>query len=204
MEKVRILIVEDDPLIAEDISGHLESVNFMAIGIAHNAATALTKIEELQPDAVLLDINLGSGPDGISVAHEINLRWKIPFVFLTSHADRDTIEKVKQTFPAGYLLKPFDENDLLTSLEIALFNHFGKKTKEDEITLQSINNQLPTPLTEREFEIVELIRRGKTNKEIGEQLYLSVNTIKTHLLHLFEKMDVKNRTELLFRLNKFR
>ena len=200
-KKVSILIVEDDPLIAEDISGHLQALNFSVAGIFHTAETALGGIERHRPDAVLLDIHLGDGPDGISVAHEINNRWDIPFVFLTSYADRRTIEEVKKTIPAGYLVKPFNENDLLASLEIAVFNHMQRRTAAPARTLDDINHMVPTPLTEREFEIVQLLSQGKTNKEISEQLYLSVNTIKTHLLHIFEKLDVKNRTELLFRLS---
>jgi DNA-binding NarL/FixJ family response regulator len=202
MARVKILIVEDEPLVAEDISGHLESVNFVPCGIAHSGKEALEMLEELRPDACLLDISLGSDPDGIAVAHEINKRFKIPFVFLTSHSDRSTIERVKSTRPAGYLLKPFDENDLLTSLEIAVFNHINNKQEIGDLTLEYVNTHIPNPLSEREFEILNLVRRGLTNKEISEKVFVSVNTIKTHLLRLYDKLDVKNRTEVMFKLNQ--
>jgi DNA-binding NarL/FixJ family response regulator len=128
--------------------------------------------------------------------------YGIPFVFLTSHADRGTIERVKETRPAGYLLKPFDENDLLTSLEIAVFNHMNsKRASERNLTIESINSHIPNPLTEREFEILHYLREGRTNKEIGEKVFLSVNTVKSHLLNIYEKLDVHNRTEVLFKLN---
>lgn len=200
MGKIRILVVEDEPLVAEDIMGHLQSVNFEPCGIAYDGAQALEMIEKLRPDACLLDITLGSDPDGIAVAHEINKRYRIPFVFLTSHSDRGTIDRVKETRPAGYLLKPFDENDLLTSLEIAMFNHMNANSKPD-LTIEFVNSKIPNPLSEREFEVLNLVRQGKTNKEISESVFLSVNTIKTHLLRIYDKLDVKNRTEIMFKLN---
>lgn len=200
--RVRILIVEDEPLVAEDIAGHLESVNFQSVGIAHDGEQALEMIESLRPDACLLDINLGSEMDGIAVAHEINKRYQIPFVYLTSHSDRGTIERVKETRPAGYLLKPFDEHDLLTSLEIAMFNHLNSRSLGDQLTIEFVNSKIPNPLSEREFEILNLVRQGKTNKAISEDLFLSVNTIKTHLLRIYDKLDVRNRTEVMFRINQ--
>lgn len=202
MAKVKILVVEDEPLVASDISNQLRDVGFDVVGIAGNGQIALQMLSANLPDAALLDISLGGEPDGIEVAHEINKLYGIPFVFLTSHADRGTIERVKETRPAGYLLKPFDENDLLTSLEIAVFNHMNsKRASERNLTIESINSHIPNPLTEREFEILLYLREGRTNKEIGEKVFLSVNTVKSHLLNIYEKLDVHNRTEVLFKLN---
>ncbi|MFT5184267.1 MAG: DNA-binding NarL/FixJ family response regulator [Flavobacteriales bacterium] len=201
-EKIKILIVEDEPLVAEDIAGHLETVNFTVTGIAYSGEQAIEMLENNLPDAVLLDITLGTEIDGIAVAHLINSKYSIPFVFLTSHSDRGTIERVKATRPAGYLLKPFDENDLLTSLEIALFNHMNRRPQGIDLTIENINQHVPTALSEREFEILNLVRQGKTNKEISEAVFLSVNTIKTHLVRIYQKLDVKNRTEIMFKLNK--
>jgi DNA-binding NarL/FixJ family response regulator len=202
MAKIRILIVEDEPLVAADIAGLLDAINFESAGIAYDGKKALEMIETLKPDACLLDINLESDLDGIAVAHEINKRFKIPFVFLTSHSDRGTIEKVKETRPAGYILKPFDEHDLLTSLEIAMFNHMNTRSIGDALTLEFVNSKIPTALSEREFEILNLVRQGKTNRVISEELFVSINTIKTHLLRIYDKLDVNNRTEVMFKINQ--
>lgn len=199
---IRILIVEDEPLIAEDIQGFLEGVDFEIAGIAYDGEEALACLEKENYDAVLLDINLGSKLDGVQIADIINEKYKVPFVFLTSYADRETIERVKKTQPSGYLLKPFDENDLLTSLEIAVFNHINKMAHEKkELTLEVLNESLETPISEREFEILNLLKRGKSNREIGEANFVSINTVKTHLQHIYAKFNVKNRTELVFRIN---
>lgn len=202
-KKYNILIVEDEPLIAEDIQGYLEESGFGIVGIANSGAIALEILSKTKPDALLLDINLGAGLDGIELAGIIRKDYQLPFVFLTSHADKSTLERAKLTFPAGYLLKPFDGRDLMTSLEIALFNHFNQfPSNNQEYTLNQFNDKLPNALSDREYELLLLLKTGITNKEIADQLFISVNTVKTHLQHLFEKLDVKNRTQAIFRIRE--
>ena len=195
--KYSILVVEDEPLIAEDIAGYLLESGFEVAAIANSAQEAIDQLDRNIPDALLLDINLGEGMDGIELAGIIRKKLNIPFVFLTSHADKTTLDRAKLTIPAGYLLKPFDGNDLMTSLEIAIFTHLKNGEKNsDEL------NILPVPLSQREFDILTLLQTGKTNKEMADSLFISVNTVKTHLLHLFEKLDVGNRTQALFKIKE--
>lgn len=201
-KRYAIFIVEDEPLIAEDIAGCLEDYGFAVSGIANDGETALSMLQTERIDAVLLDINLGDGMDGIEVASHLMDRGDIPFVFLTSHSDKGTLERAKKTHPAGYLLKPFDGPALMTSLEIALFNHLNRKKEQGLLDFSSLNHHLPTPLSEREFELLELIQRGQTNRQIAEQLFISINTVKTHLQNLFDKLDVGNRTQALFRIRE--
>lgn len=202
MGATKILIVEDEPLIAEDIRGFLEHSGFEISGVAHSGKEALKLLRDTEYDAVMLDISLGSDPDGIALAKIINEKYNVPFVFLTSHSDRDTLERVKTTRPGGFLLKPFDEDDLYTSLEIAVFNHMQNRNGKNLLTLEFINSKLPTALSEREYDVLDLLKEGKSNKEISEGTFVSVNTVKTHLQHIYSKFDAKNRTELIFKLNK--
>jgi DNA-binding NarL/FixJ family response regulator len=202
-KKYRILIVEDEPLIAEDIAGYLMEADFEIAGMAHDAEEALQLLEVTNPDGVLLDINLGDGMDGIGLAKIIREKYGFPFVYLTSHSDKATLERAKRTIPAGYLLKPFNGNDLMISLEIAIFNQLQSRgVSKPELSLDDLNDKLPVPLSQREFEILNLLKKGKTNKEIAAASFVSVNTVKTHLAHLFEKLDVSNRTQALFRINE--
>lgn len=200
-EKYRILVVEDEPLIAEDLVGFLEENNFETVGVAHNYDSAIEKIKHANPQAVLLDINLGEDKDGIDIGQEIREKYDLPFIYLTSYSGKQVLERAKKTRPNGYLLKPFDGRDVMTSLEIAIYNHLEKT--QNTLDIENINRAIPVPLSPREYDLLLHLREGKTNKEIADSMYVSVNTVKTHLLHLFEKLDVSNRTQAIFRILEF-
>jgi len=121
--KINIYIVEDEPLIAEDIAANVEDLGYHVSGIADNALDAMADLAADPPDIVLLDINLEGDIDGVALAWKISEKLKIPFIFITSHADKGTIERVKATNPAGFIVKPFDERDLRSNIEIALYRY---------------------------------------------------------------------------------
>ncbi len=118
----RILVVEDEFIIAEDISETLRSLGYEVVGNATNYYEAVKFLDEKTSDAVLVDINLGDKKDGIDVGTAIKETYKLPLIFITSHADKTTVDRAKHLKPNGYLVKPFDKNDLYTSIEIALSN----------------------------------------------------------------------------------
>lgn len=126
MSKVKILIVEDELIIAEDLKDILESLDYEVCGIAITARESLQLLEEHAPDIALLDIQIKGGKDGIELANDINEQFKIPFIFLSSHADAATLERAKKVRPYGYLVKPFQEKDIHTTIEMALNNFSGK------------------------------------------------------------------------------
>jgi DNA-binding LytR/AlgR family response regulator len=117
---VQILIVEDELIIAEDISNMLEKMGYDVIGIAMDFDEAVTVLETKKPDLILLDINLNGKNDGIDLANVINGKCKIPFIYLTSYSDATTLERAKNSNPLNYLIKPFKEQQLFTAIEIAI------------------------------------------------------------------------------------
>ena len=121
MGQVRILIVEDEPLIAEDLAASLVELGYAVCAQADNALDAMAEITRCKPDLILLDINLEGSLDGVELAEKVNEKFGIPFIFVTSHADKGTIERVKRTRPSGFIVKPFDDNDLRSNIEIALY-----------------------------------------------------------------------------------
>lgn len=202
MARLKALVIEDEPLVAEDIASCIESLGYEVGFIAYSGEEALEALRAQKFDFALVDVTLSGELDGIQVAEEINRSFGFPFVYLTSHSDRSILERAKKTHPAAYLLKPFDENDLMTSLEIAIFNHINPRSAVN-LSLAEINEHISNPLSERELEILELLRKGHTNQEVAEQLFVSINTIKTHLARLYVKLDASNRTEALFRIDSF-
>ena len=119
----KIYIVEDEPLIAETIKTVLLKEGYVVCGITDNAKEALYDIGECKPDLILLDITIEGAIDGVSLASKIQQKFKIPFIFLTSLSDPETISRVKETNPSGYIIKPFNEGGLRSNIELALHKH---------------------------------------------------------------------------------
>ncbi len=203
MSKHKILIVEDEPVIAENVSMYLDNNDFEVSAIAYDSEDALSELKNNTPDAVILDINLESEKDGIDIATYINQHYKIPFLFLTSYSDRNTLERAKAVQPSGYIVKPFNDRTLLATLQIAISNYAAQKNHDlPQLNIHKINRHLHTPITEREFEIAQLIYEGATNTQIAERIFISINTIKTHLKNIHLKLEVNTRLQVINKLRE--
>lgn len=198
----RCMVVEDDPLIADDLSLCIEDLGYSMIGPANDYQTAIDLLEQDLPDLVLLDIDLGGGPTGIDLAALINREYKIPFIFLTAFSDQMTLQEVKAHYPAGFVLKPFDENRLRAAIQIAFHNYYSI-IRLHLTGVEELNQQLLEPLTRREKELLELLCSGKSNQELANALFVSINTVKTHLKNLYLKLEVSNRAEAIVKLQQW-
>jgi len=123
MSNKKILIVEDESIIAEDISDSLISLGYRITDIVYSGEEAIQSATRLRPDLVLMDVNLQGEIDGITAAEEIRSRFQIPVVYLTAYADENTLRRVNSTKPFGYIVKPFEEKNLHTTIQIALHRH---------------------------------------------------------------------------------
>ena len=149
MPQASILIVEDERIVATDIRQRLTSVGYTVVGIASTGDEAIEMTERTSPELVLMDITLKGEMDGVQAAATILSQRDIPILYLTAHADSGTLERVKSTGPFGYILKPFDERDLLTTVEMALYKFStDRKLRESErwlsTTLRSIGDAVIT------------------------------------------------------------
>lgn len=126
---ISILIVEDEALIADHIALCMQDLGYTITGICDNGADALESLAQIRPSLVLLDIQLSGGVDGVDIAHIINEKYQIPFVFLTSNSDLKTIDRVKRTHPAGFIIKPYTPSDLESAIEIALHNFLNRRVE---------------------------------------------------------------------------
>lgn len=127
MNNSRILVVEDEAIVAMVIKRRLKDLGYIVSGVASTGKDAITKVEGTFPDLVLMDIRLKGDMDGIEATKIIKDRFSLPVVYLTAHSDDVTFKKAKETDPDGYILKPFTEKDLSTTIEIAL--HKFRKEK---------------------------------------------------------------------------
>lgn len=129
MAEGRILIVEDEHIVAMGIKKMLKSLGYTVTGIASSGEDAISKAESTFPDIVLMDIMLKGDMDGVEAAGEIKERFDIPVVYLTAYSDNKILGRVKRTEPFGYIIKPFDENDLYSNIEVALHKYRKEKGK---------------------------------------------------------------------------
>jgi len=123
MTKVKILVVEDENIVAKDIQNSLKKLGYLVPTTVSSAEKAIEEIEENRPDLVLMDIMLKGHLSGIDGANIIKERFGIPLIFLTAYADDTTLSKAKITEPYGYIIKPFKEKELQTTIEMALYKH---------------------------------------------------------------------------------
>lgn len=124
MSALKIMIVEDEVIVAKDIQRILKKLGYEAFDPYANGKKALDAIEKINPDLILLDINLKSSEiDGIQVGEQIHQHYQIPFIYLTAFSDKNTLDRAKLTEPYGYIIKPFEEDDIRTAIEIAYYKY---------------------------------------------------------------------------------
>lgn len=146
-KKAKILVVEDERIVAEDIEKNLMKLGYHVTALASSGDQAIKAARSNRPDLVLMDIVLQGRKTGIETAQELRSELDVPVVYLTAYADENTLSKAKITEPSGYLLKPFEKRELHSVIEMALYKHSTehqlKKTKRG---LQPYFKVLPTEL----------------------------------------------------------
>lgn len=143
MNGTNVLVVEDESIVSKDIQLSLKKLGYNVVGAADTALKAIELAEEHKPDIILMDIMLKGDLTGIDAADRIRKQLFIPVIFLTAYADESTLTKAKVTEPYGYIIKPFKEIDLHTSIEMALYK-YGKereKSKERDLLYSLVQNQ---------------------------------------------------------------
>ena len=120
MSSKSLYLVEDEPIILEDLSGSLEEMGYSISGTSSNMEQALAEIPKVNPDLLILDIDLGGEKDGIDLAQALNAKKSYPFMFLTAFYDEATVARAKTTNPLAYLLKPWSEETLRVNIEMAI------------------------------------------------------------------------------------
>tara|TARA_Y100000588_G_C13989772_1_gene810943 strand:- start:144 stop:827 length:684 start_codon:yes stop_codon:yes gene_type:complete len=144
-----ILVVEDESIVALDIQSRLQNLGYQVPTTVGNGELAIEQVEATQPDLVLMDIMLQGELDGVQTAERIKERFDVPVIFLTAYSDESTLQRAKNTSPFGYLLKPFNDRELHTSIEITLTKHQGEKD------LQNAHDQLELRVEERTAQLAQ-------------------------------------------------
>lgn len=196
MPKQKILIVEDEVAIAQDLQDILEMAGYDVPKVAYSYNQAVEYLAGESPDLAFLDISLKGNRSGLDVADVINKKYKIPFIFLTSYSDQSTVSDVIDRNPSGYLVKPFKEKDIGPAVALAFAN--DRFTKKDVFpSIEYINQFLPKNISPQEYVVLKLLWQGRKNAEMAEELFISTNTVKTHVLKVYQKFEVNSRASVI-------
>ncbi len=170
LEKAKtILVVEDESIIAMDIRNSLRRLGYQTPAAVHDAEEAIAATARLAPDLVLMDICLKGEMDGIEAAKIIKERFHLPIVYLTANTDEKTFDRAKRTAPSGYLLKPFEERELRTTIETALYKH------QTEQKLQRYRDHLEELVQKRTADLEETHRALRQSEENYRTIFNSAN-----------------------------
>ena len=141
--KVKILVVEDESIVGEDIRRSLDNLGYQVVDIVSSGEDALERAANLKPDLAIMDIVLRGKITGIQAAELLYTQYDIPVIYLTAYADETTLEKAKLTQPYGYLIKPFEDRELYSTIEMALYKHrIEKQLKKNEAWLTTTLNSI--------------------------------------------------------------
>jgi len=208
MEQIKILVVDDHALFRQGLSRVLEMEKELAVvGEAENGEDAIRKVAALQPDVVLMDINMPS-MNGIEATREIKKRYPdTKVIILSIHEDDEYVFEVVRAGANGYVLKDVAPSELVQAIrnvyigrsaiapQVAakLLHEFNRITNEPEH--QTENDDQLAQLTKREKEVLCLLAQGRSNRQIAHDLFISEKTVKNHISSLFRKLGVDDRTQ---------
>ena len=219
-ERIRVLIVDDQRLLCEGFRQLIElEPNLEVVGMAGDGEEALALTEQLAaaqkaPDVVLMDVRMPR-MDGITATRSFKTRWPtIRVVILTTFDDRELIQAGLQAGALGYVLKDITAEQLATTIRVVaqgqvllhpdvaskVIASFSSAPLEPTVTASALSSVFadaldPMQLTEREREVLVLLARGASNREISEALYIASGTVKNHLSNILGKLGVRDRTQ---------
>lgn len=193
-----LLIVDDHPVVRSGLRAVLETASdFTVLGEAATGEEAVSLAQLLHPDVVLCDLRLGTGMDGIQTTAKLRNLDTAPVVLILTTFDRDAeILSAIEAGAAGYLLKDVAPEVIIDSIQRAAVGELILAPELASRVLQGMRSPLPK-LTDREVQVLRMLSTGSTNKEIAAQLFVSEATVKTHLAHIFTKLDVDSRSRAI-------
>ena len=195
MTTIRILLVDDHPVVREGLAGLLAGqADFEVVGLAADGTTAVQLHESLQPDVTLMDLRM-PGLDGVGAIEAIKEKRPSAHILVLTTYDSDAdIVRAVEAGATGYLLKDTPREELFRAIRAT--------AKGESVLTPAVASRLMTRmrapaeenLSPREIDVLQLVARGNGNREIGKQLHISTATVKTHLIHIFDKLGVNDRT----------
>jgi len=196
LAKTRLMIVDDHEMVRLGLRTAIElEPDLSVVGEASNGAEALAKVDVLDPQVILMDVRMEK-MGGIEACREIKSRYPgISILMITSYTDEDAVVSSVLAGASGYLLKNVSRAELLRSIRAVAS---GRSLLDTDLAKKAMERLAETPgseLTEREREVLALVARGYTNKQIADALYVSEKTARNHVSHILDKLGLSRRSE---------
>jgi two-component system, NarL family, response regulator DevR len=197
MAKIRLMIVDDHEVVRLGMRTAFElEPDFSVVGEASNGAEALAKVSVLDPQVILMDVRMDK-MNGIEACREIKSRYPhVSILMITSYTDEEAVISSVLAGASGYLLKNVSRAELLRSIRLVASGQTLLDSTMAKQAMERLTQQVPGgELTEREREVLALVARGYTNKQIADALYMSEKTARNHVSHILEKLGLSRRSE---------
>jgi DNA-binding NarL/FixJ family response regulator len=205
---IKVAIVEDNRSFRDKLSTYLNATpGYHCVGAYDSAEDALKQIPKLSPDVVLMDIHLPN-MSGVDCTRRLKeLCPSVQILILTVYEDNDRIFGALKAGAGGYLLKRAEPTDILDAIQDVRQGGSPMSSQIARRVVQSFRESAPDPqkeekLSQREEEILQQLSKGYSTKEIADHSSISVNTVRTHLQHIYEKLHVRSRTEAILKFLK--
>ncbi|WP_433585268.1 response regulator [Microbacterium hydrocarbonoxydans] len=198
MTAVRVLLVDDHPIVRAGVRSLIDRRDDIAVvGEAASGEEAIALARHLQPDVVLCDLRLGDGLDGVQTTRQLRAEHPAPAVIILTTFDRDAeILGAIEAGAAGYLLKDVAPDEIVQAIRRAASGGLVL-TPELSERVVAVSRAPRVRLTERELDVLRLLDTGSSNREIAKTLFVTEATVKTHLVHIFEKLGADSRARAI-------
>jgi two-component system, NarL family, response regulator DegU len=197
---IKVLIADDHSLVRQGLRRYLDMADDIeVVGEAANGEEAIALVERASPDIVLLDIRMPE-MDGLEAARKIRERFpNVGAIMLTAYDDRQFVVEAVRAGARGYVLKARDAEHLIQTVRLVAGGNMVIDPQlvvalAEELSQAKERDRRAETLTAREIEVLQLLAFGHTNRDIAEKLFISPDTVKTHLEHIFEKLGASDRT----------
>jgi DNA-binding NarL/FixJ family response regulator len=192
---IRVIVADDHPIVRSGIVGLLSSADDIdVVGEAGNGAEAVALATRLSPDVVLMDLRMPGVGGAEATALILAARPDVRVVILTTYESDENILTAIEAGASGYLLKAAPQEEILAGVRSVARGEVALAPSIAALLVKRMREPAPATLSDRETQVLALVADGNSNRAIAAALFLSEATVKTHLIHVFEKLDVKDRT----------